>query len=196
MSEFGPKRSRYLGTFAVDPTPTEEGSWWYNSAEGLFKIWPARAQELVLELFPYTAGGGDLHTEGPFGGYRFETGDTGMCYFKGKLPNDFLSFTDCNVIWMGKGNTAGQDWRNRNRLFYSAVGEAYDTHSEFPGDQVIDVTVLEKKYAQDAGFSFTNLAIGDYIYVQVQRKGLEADDTYDGQIYIDYVLITYTSDHM
>lgn len=151
-------------------------------------------RELVLDLFPYTDAGGALHTEGAFGAYRFETAETGMCYFKGKVPDDFVSFIDCNVIWMGKGDTAGQDWRMRTRLLYSAVGEAYNAHDEAPGDQVLDVTVLEKKYPQDPGFSFTNLAIGDYIYVQIQRKGMEADDTYDGQIYIDYVLITYTAE--
>ena len=36
---FTPKRTRYLGSFASDPTPTEPGQWWYRSDLGIFCFW-------------------------------------------------------------------------------------------------------------------------------------------------------------
>lgn len=34
-----PKRGQYLGRFAVDPSPTEPGQWWYNTTEEQWKWW-------------------------------------------------------------------------------------------------------------------------------------------------------------
>lgn len=34
----GPKRTKYLGSFILDPTPTEPGQWWFNSTENNFKF--------------------------------------------------------------------------------------------------------------------------------------------------------------
>ncbi len=39
MSNLGPKRSQYLGSFAVPPAPTEAGQWWYRSDLGIFCYW-------------------------------------------------------------------------------------------------------------------------------------------------------------
>jgi hypothetical protein len=34
-----PIRTRYLGSFTSDPTPTEPGQWWYNETEKRFKFY-------------------------------------------------------------------------------------------------------------------------------------------------------------
>ncbi|MBW2651012.1 MAG: hypothetical protein JRC66_08430 [Deltaproteobacteria bacterium] len=39
MTAFVPIRSKYLGSFTSNPTPTEPGQWWYRSDLGLFAYW-------------------------------------------------------------------------------------------------------------------------------------------------------------
>lgn len=34
-----PKRTRYLGVFATDPTATEQGQWYWNSTNLKFRVW-------------------------------------------------------------------------------------------------------------------------------------------------------------
>lgn len=47
MGEFGAKRTRYLGSFTVDPTPTEAGQWWYNRTTDMFSFWDGSQISLV-----------------------------------------------------------------------------------------------------------------------------------------------------
>lgn len=151
-------------------------------------------RELILLPRPYTGGGGDFHTLQQFCFYQMVTGDSGACYFKGKVPDDFVSFVSAKVVWLGYGGTAGEDWRMRIRSAYGAEGETYTHVQESPSDQVLDVTALNTFYETDTTLSLTGLAKGDYIGIYVGRKGLESEDTYGGSINVLMVIVRYMAE--
>lgn len=120
---FIPKRTRYLGSLAVDPTPTETGQWWYNTTERNWKFFNGEITALLGGTFTRTVSisadeFGRPSTDPPTVVlqdnvilYSFALDKDSMEY-KFPIPSDYHSGAlDFWVVWTNDG---GVDDQNRN----------------------------------------------------------------------------------
>lgn len=119
--------------------------------------------------------------------------ETASCSFR--VPNDFVSFTSLKLVWFSMSTgTAGNDWVVDPDCEYSANGEGRATHTQSPANTTIDVTVLEAVYETDIGFTVVALAKGDYIGVRIQREAGDGADTYESDVCVLGMLLTYVAE--
>jgi len=114
--------------------------------------------------------------------------------FDFRVPSDFVSFGSLKLVWMGDSSaTAGYDWRVSPTADYAAANEGYTTHQDTPADSTIDVAATRTIYETDIGFTLSSLALGDYVGVEITRDADHADDTYEDDILVMGLLLTYTA---
>lgn len=111
-------------------------------------------------------------------------------------PSDFVSFTSLKVVWFAPSDagTIGKDWVCDPRCWYGADGEAPDLHKDAPAMTTIDVAAVDTIYVTDVGFTMTSLAKGDYVGCEIERQANNASDTWELDIYVVGVLLTYVAE--
>ena len=121
----------------------------------------------------------------------FPDGVTTESFFNIIVPPDFVSFTRLDVAWGGHEGEVAQSWRMGVTCYYSAAGEALNTHLDGPADQNISVPALHAQVHTNSNCLFTSLALGDIIGVSIARIGAHAQDTYTGQVRLLTFAFTY-----
>ena len=176
LSAFIPKRSRYLGAFAVDPTPTESGQWWYNTTERNWKFYNGEITSLFGGTYTKTISIPAEEFGRPFTNpptvvdqgnltlYAF-TLNTDHMTFKFPVPSDYdsggLSFF---VIWTNDG---GIDDNGRNvkwQISYQVASEG----DSVDGNHANSPKSVEDAYASALGWiehhtGLRTIAHGDFI---------------------------------
>lgn len=128
-------------------------------------------------------------------GLKFEDANfhTGKFYFK--VPDDFVSFSSIKAVWKNLNDLDGNMYWNHGAAF-GANGEAYGTHVDGPAYGTTAISGTDTFCVQEAPnpLTMSNLAKGDYIYVDVKRNATEESDTLEGDIYLIGILFTYIAE--
>lgn len=170
-----PTRTRYLGNFASDPTPTEAGQWWFNSTSNNFKFFGGAETYILGGTFQKTV---SIPTES-FGKpitdppivvdqdnltlYRF-TLDADKVTYKFPVPSDYDSGAlEFWVVWTNDGDTDDNGKNVKWQLDYK-VGDEGDVISGSHGNSPKDV---EDPYESDLGWveyhtAHMNIAEADF----------------------------------
>ena len=112
--------------------------------------------------------------------------------FSIKVPDDFVSFTSLQAVWICSAAAGNLYWYLYNN--YASCGEAYGLHYEEPGYSTTPTrgaNILNCDTPEDDPLVFPNLAVGDFIGVNFYRKGDHANDTLDATFYLFGLLFNY-----
>jgi len=115
-------------------------------------------------------------------------------FFTLKVPDDFVSFTSLELVWLSPLNAGNMYWRMETD--YAAVGEAYNTHNESSGYGVTASGVINRIVVQEPAtpLNFVNLAQGDYVGVSIYRDATDGLDTIDNVVRVLGILLTYIAE--
>ena len=143
---------------------------------------------------PYYTGGLATTAAGSHARIGLDATTPELCRFEFMVPSDFVSFTSLMVVWSAlTGGTAGNDWVCDPAASYAAANEPNSTHTDTPANITIDVTIVGRLYVTDVGFTLANLTSGDYVGVEIERQADDGADTYEQDILIYGILLTYTA---
>lgn len=114
-------------------------------------------------------------------------------FFTIKVPDDFVSFTKVEAIWVCVAASGNMRWKLTAN--YAASGEADSTHLDAPaenqtvtgGNGIINVQESANP------LTLANLATGDFLGISFIRKGVSAFDTLNTDMYFFGLLFTYVA---
>jgi len=132
---FGPKRTKYLGTFVVDPTPTESGQWWHNTTDGAFKFNNGTATAILGGYYTKTVSISSdefgrpnvnpptIVEQGNIILYSF-TVDTDKIFFKYPIPSDYAEGSlDFFAVWTNDGGVDDNGKNVKWQIDYQVAAE-------------------------------------------------------------------------
>lgn len=110
-----------------------------------------------------------------------------------KVPDDFVSFTKVEAVWMCAPAAGNMYWYLN--AMYAASGQDYNEHSDVPVAGVTATAGVWLINVQEPANPLTlvDLAIGDYLGLRFRRSGANALDTLDSDVYFLGLLFTYVA---
>ena len=122
---------------------------------------------------------------------KLDEGATEVAYCQWAVPDDFGSFTAIEYVYIVEGGTTGTV-RFNPVVVYGAFGEAWNGATEAATDFTsTDPSSTNNIRVEDAGFSLSGLAVGDFIACNIERIGAHAADTYTADINVIGVNFKY-----
>ena len=122
---------------------------------------------------------------------KLDAGATEVAYCQWAVPDDFGSFTAIEYVYIVEGGTTGTV-RFNPVVAYGAFGEAWNGATEAATDFTsTDPSATNNIRVEDAGFSLSALAVGDFIACNIERIGAHAADTYTADINVIGVNFKY-----
>lgn len=107
-----------------------------------------------------------------------------------RVPQDYVSGMTVQPIWWSNGGAGNIYYKTEAR--YGAVAEDYDAHSALGSYAALAVSVGVLQVG--AALSLTDAAAGDIVSMHFYGDGSSGSWTYNGQIYITGILVSYTAD--
>lgn len=150
------------------------------------------SRELFLSPTGYTTGG--VTSRGGYFVVYFVDSAVKTLWFNFKVPDDFVSFDSCKLVWDSAAASGNMNWGMG--AYYAASGEAYNQHAESPGVGVTATAGANTLNVQEPAnvLSLSSLASGDYVGVYVTRNASVVDDTLGQTVCIYGLLFTYTAE--
>ena len=117
-----------------------------------------------------------------------------IVYFTMKVPDDFLSFTKLEAVWVSPAASGNMYWQFLAN--YAASGEAYNSHSTGTSLWPTATGGANIMNVQQSGQVLTlpDLASGDYLGFEFARMGNNPTDTLDDVVYLLGLLFSYMAD--
>lgn len=150
-------------------------------------------RELFLPAFNDSDVDATLANHGRYSVVELTDGVDSVMYFIFKVPDDFVSFTSLELVWGATAAAGNLSWAIT--ASYGAAGESYLVHSDAvaPGRTATGGTNSLNVQEPENVLTLANLAIGDYLGIQLIRDATNVLDTLDVFVKVYGLLFTYVA---